>query len=392
MAGYVRLHRPAADVKATTIAALQAGKGRLHAPDYATAEYSGWCEAALVVDQLGYGHMRLGPDGQTVWEGGRTLSLKVRCRKCEGCRKERRMMWTARAAREWRQSTRTWFVTLTFRPEEHYALQCKVRLEAADQGEDMDAMSPRDRLERYLVAYRDEMDHYLMRLRKGLAGRGWKLTRFRYLWVPEPHKSGAIHIHALLHEVSEDMPLRKERIEQAWGHGFVQAKLVKSEEAARYVTKYLGKHHFEGRIRASLKYGKLEPNAEAMLARGAFPGNVQEAPRRPYAPTDARVRSAELRDELGLVPGEEEVQELVAGESFDVCPAGLHIGVPCSCNFAGEDSDPWGTERGDVLTAAGVPRRKYALRGWHEPARRGPRKGERSKQRELVAEAIERPG
>lgn len=369
MAGYQRLHRPAADVKASTIAALQAGKGQLHAPDYATADYSGWCEAAVVVDQMGYGHMRLQADGQYAWESKRTLSMKVRCRKCEGCRKERRMMWTARAAREWRQSTRTWFVTLTLRPEDHYKLQTQVRVDVAAEGGNIDAMEPRDRLERFLVAYRHRMDLFLMRLRTGLRQQGWSQLRFRYLWVPEPHKSGAIHFHMLLHEVSDEMPIRKERIEAAWPHGFIKAKLVKSEEAARYVTKYLGKHHFEGRIRASTRYGKIEGDPEEMLARPAFPGHVQGAPRNPYGSEDPKARSAELRAELGFVPGEEEAEELTEGEELGACATGLHFGVPCNCKIAATDSedDPWGTQRGDVLTPQGVPRRKWQLRGWHEP-------------------------
>lgn len=383
MAGYQRLHRPAADVKASTIAALQAGKGQLHAPTYATADYSGWCEGAVILDQEGYGHFRLRADGRYVWEPKRTLSMKVRCRKCEGCRKERRMMWTARAAREWRQSTRTWFVTLTLRPEEHYKLQTRVRLDVRAEGGDLDTMQPRDRLERLLKAYRHEMDLYLMRLRKGLAERGWDTIRFRYLWVPEPHKSGAIHFHMLLHEVSEDMAIPKTRIEEAWGRGFTKVKLVKSEEAARYVTKYLGKHHFEGRIRASQKYGKMEGDDVQLLGQPAFPGHKAGAPRRPY---EERAELAQLRDELGMVPGEEEAEELAAGDKIEACPAGLHFGVACNCKVHADPEDPWGTGGEDALTRDGVPRRKWRLRGWTETpigkgapgVPRGPRRAKRA--------------
>jgi len=371
----MRIHRPAADVKAATIAALQMGKGVLHAPDYATADYSGWCKAALVVDQAGYGHYRIGSDGKKVREPARTLSMLVRCRKCEGCQKERRMMWTARAAREWRQSTRTWFVTLTLRPEDHYRLQTQVRADGAAEGIDVDALPPKDRLERFLKAYRKKMDDYLMRLRKGLATRGWDTLSFRYLWVPEPHKSGAIHFHMLLHEVSLDMPLPKARIEAAWPHGFIKAKLVKSEEAARYVTKYLGKHHFEGRIRASKMYGKAEQDEAARTQQEAFAGVLQGVPQKPYDDGDAATKWNRLRAELGMIPGGDEADELKPGDDLEACPTGLHFGTACNCKLPGVNSeDPWGTEAESVLTPFGVPDRKWPLRGWKQtnPGRGAP--------------------
>lgn len=382
MAGYMRIERPASDVKASTIAALQSGKGKLLTPTYATVDYSGWCQAALVLDQAGFGHFRMGPKGVPVWESKRTLSMLVRCRKCAGCLKERRMMWTARAVKEWKNSTRTWFVTLTLRPDEHYKLQTGVRIAARKDGVDYDTLEPRDRLSRVLVAYRRVMDLYLMRLRSGASSKGWDVAQFRYLWVPEPHKSGAIHFHMLLHEVSEDMPLVKRRIEGLWDLGFTKVKQVTSEREARYVTKYLGKHHFEGRVRASKKYGKVELEPAEQLRRAAFPGHVQGVPRKPYEGDDAQAELAEWRFELGRIPGEPEDDEVRPGEDLGAYEKRLYEagGAPTDL---GLPDDPYGTESGDVLNRHGVPDRKWALKGWNENAGigrgapgvpRGPRK------------------
>lgn len=368
MPGTLRLHRPAADVLATTMAAIAVGKGQFLAHNYARARYTGWCKAAVILEHAGYGHTRIGNCGRAIREPARTLSLAVRCRKCDGCRKERRMMWTERAAREWRQSTRTWFVTLTMRPEEHYKLQCQVAADVAEEGGELDAMPRQERLARVLGAYKAIMDRYLMRLRTGLRTRGWHQVQFRYLWVPEPHKSGAIHFHMLLHEVSEDMPLVKARIEAAWGYGFISSKLVKTEEAARYVTKYLGKHHYEGRLNVSTKYGKREEDPNEQLAKPALPMNPQGVPPQVIQTADAEARQqADFLQELGIPPGAPEVEEVQPGEDLEPCASGLHVGVKCDCHLlVKEDEDPYGLEE-SMLTSHGVPKRRWRLRGWHEP-------------------------
>ena len=363
MAGYMRCDRPASEVKASTIAALQSGKGRLLTPTYATVDYSGWCEAAIVMDQAGYGHFRIGPKGVPVWESMRTLSMLVRCRKCGGCQKERRHMWAARAASEWTNSTRTWFVTLTLRPSDHYKLQAEVAVACRNEGYELDSLKPADRLNRLLEGYKREMDLYLKRLRKGRVDKGWKPIQFRVLWVPEPHKSGAIHFHMLLHEISPEMALPKARVEFAWGHGFVKSKLVKSRKMVKYVTKYLGKHHFDGRLRASQKYGRIELDPAEKLRRAAFPGHDQGAPRSPYQADEEQAEMEEWRQMLGTIPGDE--QDDQARPVEDQVFASSHG------NGAAEDhqpdDDPYSTERGDVLNRHGVPKRKWPLRGWHEP-------------------------
>lgn len=364
MPGNLRIHRPAADVRATTMALLAMGKGEIIAPNYARAKISGWCEAAVIVDHMGYGHTRIGPGAKPVREPARTLSTAVRCRKCDGCRKERRMMWTERAAREWRQSTRTWFVTLTMRPEEHYKLQCRVAARVAEAGGDLNALPAKERFKEVLKDYKDVMRLYVNRLRKGVRAMGWDTLSFRYLWVPEPHKSGAIHFHMLLHEVSLDQPITKARIEGLWRHGFTSAKLVKSADAARYVTKYLGKNHLDGRLNVSTGYGERELEPEELLRMPMMPANPQEVPA-PVLPQQHL--EAELFAELGPIPGAPEPPEVEEGEDLESCPTGLHAGMKCDCHQQlAQEPDPFGLEQ-TMLTSHGVPKRRWKLRGWHEP-------------------------
>jgi len=420
----IRLRRSASDVKAATAAAMTMGKGVLHTPNYATVDKSGWCGSPIVIDQEGEGHWRLGPDGQSVREPARTLSQQVRCRRCDGCLKERRCMWANRAVSEWKQAAlrggRTWFVTLTFGPNDHYRLKSKTRLRCMDGGVDLDALPWPKRYAEELREYHAEVDLFLQRVRNGLAKEGWRKVRFRYLMVPEPHVTGNIHYHLLLHEQSAEMPIVKRRIEQAWGLGFVSAKLVVSEQAARYTTKYLGKHHFEGRIRNSQHYGKVQgehphpeiandtmrdwmwdqerdplaaEKADIIDLREEIPfdepavakstdeyGKVAEGSEEaklhqpalpdmtPYAkshhdplavPADRGIRRA-----LAFMPEEDSDGMVRVGDYLGVCPSGLHLGKACDCQAQPSALECESLQHDELRS--GVPRRKWALRGWHE--------------------------
>lgn len=369
-----RIHRPAADVKAMTRASLGSGSGMLHAPDYVTADYSGWCKNDLVVDQMGQGHWRMAPDGKPVREPARTFSMKVRCRRCEGCLKERRCMWARRAVSEWKQAAsrggRTWFVTLTFRPEVHYRLTTEVRLKFAKDGGDFDAMSWKDRYSELLKEYHAEVDRFLDRVRKGLAKRGWGEVKFRYLMVPEPHKSGMIHYHLLIHEASLDQRLVKRRIEAAWGLGFSVIKLVDSEQGALYATKYLGKHHYEGRIRNSRHYG-AEPDEDQVQLLNEVPIPHPPLRKAPVAVPPSPVPEIALRQAAAVSDSDEDAADVVReGEFLGVCPSGLHIGEGCDCSAAQGDFECDEVEVDQLR--GGVPVRKWPLRGWHETS---PRRG-----------------
>ena len=267
-------------------------------------------------------------------------------------------MWTERAAKEWRQATRTWFLTLTFTPLSTTSSRRACGSVAASGG-DLDTMKPAERLAEVLKDYRYEMDKYLMRLRSGVRGKGYDPVQFRYLFVPEPHKSGEIHFHMLLHEVSEDQPLTKRRMEDFWPFGHTSIKLVKDENAARYLTKYLGKHHFEGRLRASKFYGKRRwtrrPSWRSRRSRAT--GRAK-----PAAPIQQADFLADMRAEYGRAPGDE-VDEIREGDPVPSCPTGLHHGVQCDCQVNG--ADPFGLENWR-RPPSGVPEAEWFRRGWHE--------------------------
>lgn len=433
MAQVQTVYGMAADVKAATVAAVASGKGRVFTPTYATADKGGWCNREVVIDRVGEAHWRRDParDGKFVREPSRTLSMRVRCRRCEGCLKERRCMWAKRAEVEWHQASlrggRTWFLTNTFRPEEHYKLLTATRMRLAEQGVAFDALPWRERYREQLREYHGEVSRFLDRLRRGLRKRGWGKLSFRYLCVPEPHQSGHLHYHMLLHEADAEQRIVKLRIEEAWWAGFVKSKLVESQLQCRYVTKYLGKHHFEGRLRNSEHYGdapaevleavrasqpdlrealwraERDPCAEAKAdvvdlreplpwpgdpdpARAIAPPrygavgvaaetvSLRDAPLPPMPmlparaehgdalPADAGVRSALLASGADV---QGDGDSLRLGDEMGVCPSGLHIGKGCDCEEVQGDMrcDPPEVDE----YRGGIPRRKWPLRGWHEP-------------------------
>jgi hypothetical protein len=258
-------------------------------------------------------------------------------------------------------------VTLTFSPAEHFKMLTKTRQRLEATGQSLEAMDPKQRLQETLKDYRNAMRLYVNRLRIGLVKKGWRTLQFRYMWVPEPHKNGHIHFHMLLHEVSADMEIPHRRIEGMWGFGFVKTKTLHSENGAKYACKYLGKHHFEGRLIASKHYGE-RPNQDdaARFAERAYPGHqAGVAPVFDAAEADARDVQEHMDD----------VKAAVSGEPADgderPCPAGLHFGVRCPCQPPNDEPpDPFGI--GSVpLTNRDVPQREHLLRGWPiEPGRR----------------------
>lgn len=341
-------------------------------------------------------------------------------------------MWANRAVSEWKRSAlrggRTWFGTLTFRPAEHYRLKCMTEQRLRAAGIDPSKLSWSERYSEELKEYHGEVDRYLARLRKGLAKRGWQKSRFRYLIVPEPHKNGNIHYHVLLHEapfvdkkrgIDEVRRITNDRLEETWQrHGNSAWRLVRAEDQVRYVTKYLGKHHYEGRIRCSEEYGadvhnkrqaqpqtgtvlrdwmwqrERDPLAEqtadvvdlreARAAGGAMAtehygaeGDEEEeaALRQPFIPImtlnakrhpapPATYDTPALHIAAVETANDADGEDVKVGEYLGVCPSGLHIGTGCDCKAESDElvclpeSDEY---RG------GVPRRKWPLRGWHEP-------------------------
>jgi hypothetical protein len=162
----------------------------------------------------------------------RDYGLLVRCRNCPACLRSRRYQWALRAEWEIVNHYKTWFFTGTFASQTH----C---LDEASQ----------------------EATKFLKRLRDR-ALRGPRPVPLRYLLVPERHKSGAWHFHALIHENADN--LKSADIRSSWKAGFSYPKLMYGDpiRAAQYLTKYTTKDLLEDegkrpRIRASRnpKYG-----------------------------------------------------------------------------------------------------------------------------------------
>jgi hypothetical protein len=181
------------------------------------------------------------------------MEFDVRCRTCANCLKARAAHWRFKCQNELAAAPRTWFITLTFRPEEHYRVRCAVHLRLLARSQTWEETTEDFRFRLLATECGREITRYLKRLRKSDA-------RFRYCLVAEAHKSGLPHFHMLLHEVSEDHPVRHKLLAEKWGAGFINAKLTSSEtRVAHYVTKYLTKSA-RARIRASEDYGSENRN------------------------------------------------------------------------------------------------------------------------------------
>lgn len=228
------------------------------------------------------------------------VSFDSRCRKCEACLAHRRRLWTARASDELKAAHRTWFATLTIRPEERFRASMHAAALAGSAGHGTWASMSAENQFRYLVKHLNmEIDRFLKRVRKNGAP-------FRYLLVSEAHKDGFPHFHLLIHEAA--LPLTKRLLENNWRLGFSQFRLVDSgnTRSAFYVCKYLAKSALT-RVRASKRYGRDQlviAGTEAVkelatrLAETVIPGPVPGAPGEeivePGCGTTERVGSCEL--------------------------------------------------------------------------------------------------
>lgn len=196
----------------------------------------------------------------------------VRCRRCKACLRARMGYWLhhsmANTRATMQQGLRTWFGTLTLRPEAQSALLDRARqkwLEERESG----SSKVEDWWEDPKCDYRfalhraellRELQLFFKRLRK--AGHA-----FKYFVVFERHKSGLPHIHWLLHE--SQSVITKDQLQKQWHLGFSQVKLVgghdrkhkrklSPEFASYYVAKYLAKE-FQSRQIVSIKYRTPNP-------------------------------------------------------------------------------------------------------------------------------------
>lgn len=248
-------------------------RGPLHSFEW---DISGKCERPI----------RLPLTGRA--EGKRTMiaDLTVRCRRCDPCGRQRFMQWRERALNSEQRAFRTWFVTLTFRPAEHFKHEVRAsRLyEERDSGKWANASEEVKFRHLSDMEYR-EVQKYWKRLRKA----GCKID---YLTVVEKHegshdyearpgvKSGANrgrpHFHALIHErpqrpgVVRNVRAMRHLLRSEWGNvsegnGICDVQLARDARAtSSYVAKYITKNP-GCRVRASARFG----NVDFLAARAA---------------------------------------------------------------------------------------------------------------------------
>lgn len=181
-------------------------------------------------------------------KAGDTLMLELicRCRSCPSCLRYRRDLWSGRAVVEVMASKRTWFGTLTLRPEEQYRALCEARRDDPS----FDELDQNEQFKRRHAVISKWITLYLKRIRR------YSGASLRFLLVAEAHKSGLPHYHILVHEVTE-VTVTQRQLAKQWTHGFTKFKLVNDTVATKYVTKYLAKDAI-ARVRASIRYGSIE--------------------------------------------------------------------------------------------------------------------------------------
>jgi hypothetical protein len=225
--------------------------GAAERPTFSTFKWNvaGSCESPIYREYYGAEargaiaastHRRRGPQ--------MTMEFHVRCRECPSCLRSRAAHWRLRAVAEIRDAPRTWFGTLTFRPEIQYRATCAVSLRLVERGSSFAELSEATKFRLIANELAKEITKYIKRLRKAGAS-------LRYVVVAEAHKSGMPHFHMLAHEVTDQSPVRHKLLAEKWIAGFSQWKLVDGPAAAHYVTKYLTKS-VRAQIRASIGYGQ----------------------------------------------------------------------------------------------------------------------------------------
>lgn len=193
------------------------------------------------------------------------VTMEVPCRRCPRCLARRARHWRIRAQEEISAAPRTWFGTMTLRPEEHNRALYAAHLRLSKGGTDFGQLSPCEQFREVHTEIGREVTKWLKRIRKESG------ARLRYILVAEKHKSGLPHYHMLVHETVGGGSVKERTLRKQWLLGFSLWKLVENHQgAARYVSKYLSKSA-EARVRASLRYGspsldianrvKREPNA-----------------------------------------------------------------------------------------------------------------------------------
>lgn len=229
--------------------ALASG-GVVSSPRHVTWDVAGYCQNKLQreISARDYGdHPHRRVPGVRAERDFMWVTLMVRCGKCSNCLSYRTNIWARRASAEMMAARRTWFVTLTFTPQEQFQNLLLTRQRLAASGISFDALAVEHQ---FRERHRDLgalVTKFVKRLREANPD-----APFRYLCVVEAHKSGDPHYHMLIHETGQGS-VAKRTVQAQWQHGFSTCKLA-DVGTADYVCKYLGKQ-MAGRVRASCAYG-----------------------------------------------------------------------------------------------------------------------------------------
>jgi len=215
-----------------------------------------------------------------------TIEVVARCRKCTMCLKHRSEFWTARALEEYNTSIRSWFGTITLRPEAHFRFDTLAQVRLAKAGTDFWAdLTDQQRFDERVKEIGVEITKWLKRLRGDR--KASRQPSFRYLLIAEAHESEKTsvemrfrpHFHVLFHETDERRPLVLPHefarnatgdliadkygnpyvaddawLRSGWDHGFTRFQQAATPMAAFYLCKYLTKAT-KARVRASGGYG-----------------------------------------------------------------------------------------------------------------------------------------
>lgn len=232
--------------------ALEAG-GTMLTPFTTEWNVAGNCSSPVGLELYGRPDVNTPDQRHFEWLGrgfrhGMRVLMDLRCRRCDNCLRCRCRLWDGRAQIELLRSKRSWFGTLTLRPDEHYKVLCQARAWCKSRGVDFDALSFGEQFAERHRVISAEITKFLKRVRKESG------AKLRYLLVAEHHKSGLPHYHVLVHEMAGDAPVSYRTLTSQWPFGFSKWKLVTDTKPARYVTKYLSKT-IAARVRASIRYG-----------------------------------------------------------------------------------------------------------------------------------------
>lgn len=226
--------------------------GRRVSPGLVEWDIGADCEAPKMVFLVGRKEALFADDKwrQADQVGQITLELNMwtRCRQCRKCLAHRASLWRGRMRAEMGMASRTWFGTLTLRPDAHELAFRKACVRLTRSAVDFDRLSEREQFAERCKEISPEITRYLKRVRKNSG------AAVRHIVVSEAHQSGLPHFHALIHEYGGSVERRL--LDAAWPLGFTKWRLASDERnEAAYLAKYLSKSNI-ARVRASLRYGQ----------------------------------------------------------------------------------------------------------------------------------------